>query len=191
MENTRLAYFQETRRPQFDAGAMERPAELSIDQSVFWELAGPHKQKLYNFIHKSLSFSEEADDVFQETLLRGLQYFHSYNKEKSFNTWLFAIAHNEVKKHFKNAQRQNSLPLEARLIVRDEQVRPDLVREVYRFAEALKPKHKEVFFLFYDSGFSISEISRITGLREGNVKFILNRARQALKERFGEKNGKQ
>ena len=190
MENTQRAHFQAIRRPQIYAGAMERPAELSIDQSVFWELAGPHKQKLYNFIHKSLSFSEEADDVFQETLLRGLKYFHSYNKEKSFNTWLFAIAHNEVKKHFKNAQRRNSLPLEERLIVTDERIPPDLVREVYRFADALKPKQKEVFFLFYDSGFSISEISGITGLRQGNVKFILNRARQALKERFGEDNGK-
>jgi len=190
MENTRLAYFQETRRPRIDAGAPERSAELSADPNVFWQLAGPHKQKLYNFIHKSLSFSEEADDVFQETLLRGLKYFHSYNKEKSFNTWLFAIAHNEVKKHFKDAQRRNSLPLEERLIVRDERVRPDLVREVYRFADELKPKHKEVFFLFYDSGFGVSEISRITGLREGNVKFILNRARQALKERFGDENGK-
>ena len=169
---------------------MERSAELSADPSVFWELAGPYKQKLYNFIHKSLSFSEEADDVFQETLLRGLKYFHSYNKEKSFNTWLFAIAHNEVKKHFKNAQRRNSLPLEERLIARDERVRPDLVREVYRFADALNPNQKEVFFLFYDSGFSISEISGITGFREGNVKFILNRARQSLKERFGEENGK-
>ena len=71
MENTRLAYFQEIRRPRIDARATGRPAELSADPSVFWELAGPHRQKLYNFIHKSLSFSEEADDVFQETLLRG------------------------------------------------------------------------------------------------------------------------
>ncbi|MGZ7046147.1 MAG: RNA polymerase sigma factor [Candidatus Aminicenantales bacterium] len=163
---------------------------MSIDPSLFWELAGPHKQKLYNFIHKSLSFSEEADDVFQETLLRGLKYFHAYNKEKSFNTWLFAIAHNEVLRHFKNAQRDRFLPLEERLVVRDEQIRLDLVHEAYRFADGLKPKQKEVFFLFYDSGFSISEISRITGLREGNVKFILNRARQALRDRFGEENGK-
>jgi RNA polymerase sigma-70 factor (ECF subfamily) len=190
MENIRLAYFQETRRPRIDARAMGRPAELSTEPSVFWELAGPHKQKLYNFIHKSLSFSEEADDVFQETLLRGLKYFHSYNKEKSFNTWLFAIAHNEVKKHFKNTQRRSSLPLMESLIVHDKGIRQDLVRDVYRFADGLKPKHKEIFFLFYDSGFNISEISRITGLREGNVKFILNRARQALRIRFGEENGK-
>jgi RNA polymerase sigma-70 factor (ECF subfamily) len=190
MENIRLAYFQETGRPRIDAGAMERPTELSADPSVFWELAGPHKQKLYNFIHKSLSFSEEADDVFQETLLRGLKYFHTYHRERSFNTWLFAIAHNEVIRHFKNTQRNSSLPLVERLIVNDERVRPDLVREVYRFADGLKPKHKEIFFLFYDSGFSIAEISRITGVREGNVKFILNRVRQALRKRFGEQDGK-
>jgi DNA-directed RNA polymerase specialized sigma24 family protein len=46
----------------------------------------------------------------------------------------------------------------------------------------LKPGHKEIFFLFYDSGFSVKEISRITGLRDGNVKFILNRVRRELRE---------
>jgi RNA polymerase sigma-70 factor (ECF subfamily) len=173
-----------------DAGAIAGPAELTNDPSVFWELAGPQKQKLYNFIHKSLSFSEEADDVFQETLLRGLKYFCSYNRQKSFQTWLFAIAHNEVKKHFKNTQRHSFLPLEERLIGPAGRVRPGLVREVYRLADTLKPKHKEIFFLFYDSGFSILEISRITDLREGNVKFILNRVRRTLRRCFGEEDGR-
>jgi RNA polymerase sigma-70 factor (ECF subfamily) len=141
-------------------------------------------------VHKSLSFSEDADDVFQETLLRALKYFHSYDEEKSFDTWLFTIAHNEVKRHFRNARRRSSLPLVESLIAQDQGSRKDFVRDVYRFADGLRPKHREIFFLFYDSGFRISEISRITGLREGNVKFILNRARQALKERFGEENGK-
>jgi len=52
----------------------------------------------------------------------------------------------------------------------------------------LKPRQREVFFLFYDQGFSIQEIARITGLREGNVKFILNRARTAIKSIMGDQN---
>jgi RNA polymerase sigma-70 factor (ECF subfamily) len=190
MENTRLAYFPNVERTCVEARAPEKAAELSTDTATFWKLAGPHKQKLYNFICKSLSFSEEADDVFQETLLRGLKYFGSYKKEKDFSAWLFTIAHNEVKRHFKNVQHHNPLPLVERLIALDKNVREDLVQEVYRFAGGLKPKHKEIFFLFYDSGFSITEISRITGVREGNVKFILNQVRHALRKCVGEQDGK-
>jgi RNA polymerase sigma-70 factor (ECF subfamily) len=189
MEDTQVAYFPTIEKPRFDAEAMERSAKLKDDPQVFWDLAEPHKQRLYNFIHKSLSFSTEAEDVFQETLLRGLKYFPSYHKEKSFSTWLFAIAHNEIRKHFKNSRRDTTLPLAEDLIAGAAQTDLHLVREVYRLADGLKPKHKEIFFLFYDSGFSVAEISRVTGVREGNVKFILNRARNSLRERLGANNG--
>ncbi|OGD19810.1 MAG: hypothetical protein A2Y70_02255 [Candidatus Aminicenantes bacterium RBG_13_64_14] len=189
MENARFAYFPNLEKILNDAEAMESFAKLNADPRVFWDLAEPHKQRLYNFIQKSMSFSTESDDVFQETLLRGLRYFASYHREKSFSTWLFAIAHNEIRKHFKNLHRDMSLPLAESLIRGAEQTNLHLVREVYRFADSLKPKHKEIFFLFYDSGFSVAEISRVTGVREGNVKFILNRARNSLRERLGANHG--
>jgi len=191
MEDARAAYLYETGVSGVGVQARDGSEALSIDPDRFWELAAPHKQKLYNFIHKSLSFSEEADDVYQETLLRGLKYLRSYDERKPFSAWLFAIAHNEVKKHFKNSHRCDPLPLAGELsVLRDESARPGLVREVYRFADVLKPRHKEIFFLFYDSGFSVAEISRITGVREGNVKFILNRARNILRKRLGADHGK-
>lgn len=190
MEDAQTAYFRQSGIFQAGARPRERLEALSADPDLFWELAGPHRQKLYNFIRKSLSFSEEADDVYQETLLRGLKYIRSYDEKKRFSTWLFAIAYNEVKKHLKNSRRGSLLPLAEKHAVHNEQARPALVREVYRFAEGLKPKHKEIFFLFYDSGFGIAEIARITGVREGNVKFILNRVRNILRERLGEDHGK-
>jgi len=185
MEQTRAALFKLSGMPRSDAEATERPAELRADPDYFWELASPHKQKLYNFIHKALSFSEEADDVYQETLLRGLKYIRSYDEKKNFGSWLFAIAHNEVKKHLKNSRGRARFALAESLPAQDGSPRAALVREVYLFAEGLKPRHKEIFFLFYDSGFSIAEISHITGKRSGNVKFILNRARKVLRERLG------
>ncbi len=190
MENTRFAYFPNIDKIHYDAEAMESSAKLNADPRVFWDFVEPHQRRLYNFIQKSMSFSTESDDVFQETLLRGLRYFASFHKEKSFSTWLFAIAHNEIRKHFKNLHRDMPLPLAESLIRGAEQTDLHLVREVYRFADSLKPKHKEIFFLFYDSGFNIAEISRITGVREGNVKFILNRARNSLRERLGANHAK-
>ncbi len=170
--------------------APPKARELSTDTRTFWELASPHQKKLYNFISKALSFSERADDVFQETLFRGMKYFGSYKKDKDFAAWLFTIAHNEIKKHHKNERSDTLLPLYEGLVAPEDKARRDLVLEVYRFAEGLSPKHREVFFLFYDSGFSVKEIARITNLGEGNVKFLLNRARNFLKQSLGESNGR-
>lgn len=162
-------------------------AEDSAEETrLFWDLLDPHKQRLYNFIQKALSFSTWADDVYQETILRGLKYFKSYQRERGFRTWLFKIAHHEIKKQQRRARREIPLEDPALLASSEKSVDRLLVQEIHRRALNLKPVHSEVFFLFYDSDLTIGEISRITGLKEGNVKFILNRIRESLRKSLGE-----
>lgn len=156
--------------------------------ALFWELLAPVNRKVYSFIRKSLGFSQDADDVFQESILQALRYFRTFRRDAKFETWLFAIAHNELRKHFKKAS-QAAVSLEAVPVAAPDSTRIDeLVREVYRFAMNLDPRPREIFFLFYDSGFSIGEIVKISGLREGNIKFILNQARASLRTIMGENN---
>ena len=154
--------------------------------TIFWELLAPVNRKVYNFIRKAVNFSQDADDIFQESVLQAFRYFRTFRRGAKFETWLFSIAHNEVRKHFRRASKA-SVPLdEVPAAAADSARRDALVREVLRFAEAPRPGPRLVFFLFYDSGFSIGEISEITGLREGNIKFILNQARANLRAIMGE-----
>ena len=165
---------------------LRRPRTEAMAQGEFWDLLEPCRQKLYNFIAKSLAFSPEADDVYQETVLRAFRYLASYRRDDDFAAWIFAIAHNEIRRYRKSTRRfVSGIDLE-KVEAAPPSPDRDRAREVFRFAEGLKPRHKEVFLLFYDSGFKISEIARVTGLREGNIKFILNRARTALKSILGE-----
>lgn len=167
---------------------MKKPGEETGSAAAFLEYLDPVKRKVYNFILKSVNFSQDADDIFQESVLHAFRYFRTFRKDASFEAWLFSIAHNEIKKHFKKSAKLPA-PLDAvRAAFPDSGRTRELVNEVYRFAETLKPRQREVFFLFYDSGFTIAEISRITGLDEGNIKFILNQARQNLKSIMGEDN---
>lgn len=163
--------------------AAEDPAE---ETRIFLDLLYPHQRRLYNFIQKSLSFSAWADDVYQETILRALKYFKSYQRERSFRTWLFKIAHHEIKKQVRRAAREIPLENPAWLASNEESADRLLVQEIHRLARALKPVPREVFFLFYDSDLTIAEISEVTGLREGNVKFILCRIRESLRKSLGE-----
>jgi RNA polymerase sigma-70 factor (ECF subfamily) len=174
--------------PQTGIRDMSGKEDESGSAAIFWELLAPVHRRVYNYIRKSLGFSQDADDVFQESVLQAFRYFRTYRRGAKFETWLFSIAHNEVRKHFRRASKVN-VPLDVvRPALPDSTRTNELVREVYRFARTLNPRQREVFFLFYDSGFSIGEISEITGLREGNIRFILSQARTNLKTLMGEKD---
>ena len=188
MENSRPLIYNAERDFRASYAHMKREGESEALRIRFWDLLVPHKHKLYNFIQKSVNFSEDTDDIFQETVMRAFRYFYSYKKEKKFSTWIFSIAHNEVKKYFRKARKYVSAANIDRLRSSEQDDSHELVKEVYRFAERLKPKHRQVFFLFYYNGFSISEVSQITGIKEGTIKFMLNQARNNLRNILGEKN---
>ena len=163
--------------------------EAGVSQAIFWGLIEPVKFRLYNFVLKSLNFSTDADDVYQETVLHAFQYFASFHKDKDFRAWIFSIAHNEIKSHFRKSFRQTATHCIDALTASQDDSSGALVREVFRFASQLRPKEREVFFLFYESGFSIPEIRGISGLKEGYIKLLLNQARNRLKKALGVHHG--
>jgi RNA polymerase sigma-70 factor (ECF subfamily) len=172
-----------------DRAEMKDEEEVGVSQAAFWGLIEPLKLRLYNFVLKSLNFSTDADDVYQETVLHAFQYFASFRKDKDFRAWIFSIAHNEIKSHFRKSHKQTVVHNIDSLAASQPGGSEALVREVFRFAAQLRPKEREVFFLYYESGFSIPEIEGITGLKEGYVKLLLSQARSRLKGALGVHHG--
>jgi RNA polymerase sigma-70 factor (ECF subfamily) len=161
-------------------GAAEAMAE---EKKLFWQLLASLEKKLFNFLHKALNFSEDSADLYQEVVIRAWRYFPSFDRRRSFSSWIFAIAYNEIKKHFnKRKEDQAVIPL-ASLAV--EPAAPSAedpaVGLIYGAARQLPLRQREIFFLFYYNRFSIAEIAAICGLRQGNVKFILSRGREAVR----------
>lgn len=152
---------------------------------AFWPLVAPIKSGLYNFIYKSLNFSTDADDVYQETLLSAFRYFKSFQGDKEIKPWLYSIAHNEIKRHFRRTRRQVDLSAANIPLISSPHEERALVQEIYRYAAKLKPREREIFFLFYESGFSINEIEEITDLKSGYIKLLLYQARTNLKTKLG------
>jgi RNA polymerase sigma-70 factor (ECF subfamily) len=173
------------RNPEASPGERVKDRDRPVDKDAFWELLAPCRDKLFNYIRKSLRFATAAEDVYQETVLNAFRYFGTYRPEREFAPWIFAIAHNALRDHFRREARTSADPDIERRGAEDDARTREMVREVFAYAEKLKPRHREVFFLFYDSGFSVAEIAGVTGLREGNIKLILHQARNSLKTALG------
>jgi len=155
---------------------------MAEEKELFWEFLASRQKKLFNFLHKALNFSEDSKDLYQEVVIRAWRYFPSFDRQRNFSTWIFAIAHNEIKKYFK--KRKAGLPVISLTLLAVEPaatVGNPAVDLIYGAARKLPLKQREIFFLFYYNNFSIAEIAAICDLRQGNVKFILNRGREAVR----------
>lgn len=164
--------------------------ECESSSDVFWRVLAPCRHDLHRFVCKALNYADEADDVFQDTVLRAWRYFSSYDPQQPFRTWIYSIAHNELKKHYRRSgeRRERELPADQALGLAAGGLTPhelSLARELHRLALQLKPRWREVFLLHYQDDFNAVEIAAITGLSHANVRFILFRARGRLRALLG------
>jgi len=134
------------------------------DRDLFLELLLPVKSQRYNFIRKALNFSADGDDVFQEALLKGFRYFHTFQRGKSFETWIFTVAHNLIKDRLRATVWVTDSTLLEHLPASGPSASiTEDVRGIYSAAAGLKPR------------------LRVTGHSRAGVKFILHQARKAVK----------
>ena len=161
----------------------ETTETMAEEKELFWEFVAGLEKKLFNFLHRALNFSEDSSDLYQEVVIRAWKYFPSFDRRRSFSSWIFAIAHNEIKKYFNlRKEDQTVIPLAHLAVEPAAPVAEDpAVTLIYDAARQLPPRQREIFFLFYYNKFSIAEIAAICGLRQGNVKFILNRSREVVR----------
>lgn len=125
----------------------------------------------------------DADDIFQEVFLRLVQNTHKLHSEEHAKAWLIRVTINCCKQHFLSSWNKKTTGF-------DEMVLPAEIdtgeRELYDAVMRLGESHRTVIHLFYYEGYSIAEISSITGEKENTVKSQLRRARLVLREQLKE-----
>ncbi|MCU0237543.1 MAG: RNA polymerase sigma factor [Acidobacteria bacterium] len=157
-------------------------AALEREREAFWGLLAAQETKLYNFLLKASNYSAESADLYQEVVLRAWKYFPSFDRGRSFPAWIFAIAHNEIRSHFNRCRRERAVIPMAELAQEPAAIAVDPdVALVLEAARRLPDRQRVVFFLFYYNRFSVAEVAAACGLSQGNVKFILNRGREAVR----------
>src|SRR5450759_237698 len=74
---------------------------LKGDRQAYALLVEEYKSHIYNLAYRMTGNSEDADDLTQETFIRAYQHLWRYDPSKKFFTWLYTLALNLIRNHFK------------------------------------------------------------------------------------------
>ena len=64
------------------------------DSAALASVVGRYQHRLYRYLRRLVREPAAADDLFQQTWLNVVRQLGRYDSRRSFDTWLFAIAHN-------------------------------------------------------------------------------------------------
>jgi RNA polymerase sigma-70 factor (ECF subfamily) len=147
-----------------------------------FEAAIPH---LRAFAVSLCDDAQRADDLVQETLVKGWQNRENFQTGTNLKAWLFTILRNT---YFSDLRKTKHVLVEANSdFVERVSQHPaqaghldlqDFVAALYR----LEPGQREALILVGAEGFSYEEAAQICGCAVGTIKSRVNRARRRLAE---------
>jgi RNA polymerase sigma factor (sigma-70 family) len=132
---------------------------------------------------------DDADDLVQETLTKGIANIDKFEPGTRMKSWLFTIMRNTFYTRVKIAVREApglADCVSGRVTSEASQEWSAQAREVRAAIEQLPEHQREVLVLIGVLGMSYEETAEICGCAVGTVKSRLNRARAGILEFLGE-----
>jgi RNA polymerase sigma-70 factor, ECF subfamily len=131
---------------------------------------------------------DQADDLVQEAMVRGLTYINQFHPGTNIEAWLFTILRNQFHTFYRKRRREVEDPdggTAARLGVPPEQDGHVDLEDLKAALAQLPIEQREALLLVGPQGFSYEEAAAICGARIGTIKSRVNRARTRLAELLG------
>ncbi len=159
--------------------------------AAFEELYHRFARRLKGFFFLQLGGDEElAADATHDVFLRAYEARNRYQEGKNVSTWLFTIAYNICRNHYRsNAyETQLSATLDAEPIS-DEQIEVQLDAAALDDALAqvlseLPPPLHQLFSLHYQEELTIPQVAEIVGIPEGTVKSRLHKTMNIIRKKL-------
>ena len=129
-----------------------------------------------------------AEDVTEEVFLKAWKAIKSCRgKERTFSSWLYRIAHNNVIDIFRSQQKKWTVDMEtvAELNQPSVEIETELDhQEILNSLTDLPPNQRQVIILKFIEGLDNFEIERIIGKSQGAVRVLQTRALAKLREKL-------
>lgn len=170
-------------------------AALAGSRDAYAQIAVRWVARITAVCHARVRSADVADDLAQETLLRGLRSLHTLSDPSKVGTWLMGIGCRAALDWLKAKERTTvpfskldpTQPLDGLLQHAGEdyaqrEERRRLMREVENLPEPLR----QVVMLYYYDDLSYRELGELLGVSAATVNARLTKARTMLRERLTE-----
>jgi len=158
----------------------------------FEDLALPLLDSLHNFARWIAHNPNDAEDLVQETYLKALRGFASYQPGTNFRAWMFQILRNTFWSSCSKLERRMTVAMDSEeegpaLAVENETPETVLMKRsdsklVQTAIDNLPVHHREIILLCEVEEMSYREIAEILSIPLGTVMSRLSRARRALRD---------
>ena len=159
----------------------------SPDYSI---IVNRYKNKAFSMLKRMLKNEFEAEEVLQDCFLKAYNSINSFKGEAKFSTWFYRIVYNSALTRLSSQKRKTeaemtsvedhfNLESEYRS---DEIERKDINQLIHNTISKLPERYSAIITMFYLNEMSIEEISEVTGMSISNVKVMLHRSRNSLRD---------
>jgi RNA polymerase sigma-70 factor (ECF subfamily) len=165
----------------------------SGDPAALAEAVGLYQQRLYRYLLRLVRDRASADDLFQQTWLHVVRQLHRYDSARSFDTWLFAIAHNAAIDLLRRRPGESLEDYEFAL----PSGAPDALGRVLAGERtailaaamaALPTLYREVLTLRFEEGMKLEEIAEVTRAPLSTVKSRVRRGLEAMQQKLSKED---
>ena len=169
------------------------------DQKLFAEEAMLYMDQLYSHALRLTKNPSDAEDLVQETYLKGYKAFTNFNEGTNLRAWLFRILTNSFINVYRKKQRSfeeydlegledgymyrnlgSSTQHQLGLSAEDALFENLTDDEIQKAVDSLSTSYRQVVLLADVQGFSYKEIAEILEIPDGTVMSRLHRARAKL-----------
>ena len=140
---------------------------------------------LAGFIFNRVGARSENDDILQEVLIAIHKSSHTYNSDRSFAAWMFAIANFKVKDFLRSHYRKKSL-IEVDFEKVQDFISDDVTNEytsnelLGELLDNLPEKNRKILHLMKIEGYTAKEVAKIMGMSVSAVKVSAHRSYKKL-----------
>ena len=147
-------------------------------------------KRLYGLCMTLCADKHEADDLYQDTWVKVLKRFDTYDPSRDFEPWLTRLCVNTYRDRLRRLSRSPFLNFssnetkEAFLLTATAPDKEDY-SDLYAAIDQLPEKLRLTIILFYFEDMDIEKTAQTLGIPTGTVKSRLHKARIQLKEVLG------
>lgn len=148
-----------------------------------------YKHKAFNLLKRMLKNQMDAEEALQDSFIKAYNSLDSFKQESQFSTWFYKIVYNTALTMLSSKKYnidKNTISIDEEINIKDENKiyseSENAEEYIFKMVDELPIKNALVVILFYIDNLSLAEISKIMDISIINVKVILYRSRNMLRE---------